>query len=186
MNLPIVFVLILASALVCALAARVELRATPRAALATDGFLSYGAFLFLFLLPVAVYFYAFHGDWFLGYTIDVTRVPSAVVLVGFVALGLVGAGGFALGARLVRSQRDSVVAALAAILVTGAASVLPALERRLTTVGTYAQFHGEFGLSSWTRSSLLPSVAIAGVLCLVGLVHCAVRIHVAGQRASRR
>ena len=49
--------------------------------------------MLLLLLPVSLYFYVFHGDWFMLYTFDVRRVPSALALFGFaveLAVGLLG------------------------------------------------------------------------------------------------
>src|SRR5437763_725749 len=76
-----------------ALAASQELRLSPRPIVVSDSGAAYAAFLCLLLLPVSVYFYVFHGDWFLLYLVDLRRVPSALALLGFIvelALGLLG------------------------------------------------------------------------------------------------
>ena len=43
------------------------------------------------IVPVSVYFYVFHGDWFLLYLFDVSRIPSAIAMVGFFVQAGLGA-----------------------------------------------------------------------------------------------
>ena len=76
-----------------ALAGAAELRVSPRPVLLSDSFGAFVAFMLLLLVPVSVYFYVFHGDWFMLYTVDVRRIPSALALLGFaleLAVGLLG------------------------------------------------------------------------------------------------
>ena len=81
--MPTLFCFAFAAGLATAVAARVELRVSPRTPLSTRSFRAFLLYALLLLIPISVYFYIFHGDWFLLYTLDVTRVPSAIALIGF-------------------------------------------------------------------------------------------------------
>lgn len=184
MNLPISFVIAYTSGIIASLASRAELRGTPRPALATSGFKAFATYVLLVLVPSTVYFYAFHGDWFLLYLIDATSVPSAVGLLLFVVEAIVSAVGFASGAHLVRMQRESLAVAMASLTAMLGMGLLLVLRERVATVGTYAQFHGTFGLKPWLESPLLPAVVLFSTLLVVGLVHACVRTHWGGRRMA--
>lgn len=147
-----------------AFAGGTELRLSPRHALVTNSFLAYAAFLLLLVLPVSAYFYVFHGDWFLHYTVDVRRIPSAVALFGFVLEGAVGTAGFLLGAGLARAERNGIGATVVGACLLAAMAVYFVLPERLMVVGTYAQFRGRFGLSEYGGALLRGGVAMAGYL----------------------
>ena len=55
---------------------------SPRPLPLTRSFVAYVSFACLVIAPISVYFYVFHGDWFLLYLIDVNRIPSAIAMVG--------------------------------------------------------------------------------------------------------
>ena len=135
------------------------------------GLLTGLAFAVLVLVPVSVYFYAFHGDWFLLYAIDVKRIPSALAMVGFALEVGLGAVGFGLGSVLVRAQRETLAAGLTALLVLLAGAVVPAAGDRLRVVGTYAQFRGGFGLVPFLEGPLFTgALAMGGFFALGALV----------------
>lgn len=182
MPLPVVLFLAFAAGLAAAIAGRSELKISPRPALITRSAIAFLIFDFLVLVPASAYFYVFHGDWFLLYVLDVRRVPSAFALVGFVAVGLLAAGGFALGAGLVRSQREVAAGALAAIsLAIGLGSALAASDR-LALVGSYAQYRGNFGLVPFADGPLLVgTLAMVGIV-LTGLGFLLVRIWMGARR----
>lgn len=183
-NLPISFLLAYVTGIIASLSARAELRGTPRPALGTSGFRAFATYVLLVLVPSTVYFYAFHGDWFLLYLLDSTTVPSAVALLLFVVEAGVGAVGFVSGAHLVRMQRESLAIAIALLTTVVAVALLFALRDRVATVGTYAQFHGTFGLKPWVESPLLPAVVLFATILLVGLVHTCIRTHWGGRRVA--
>ncbi len=154
---------------------------SPRPILLTRGFAAYVSYACLVIVPISVYFYLFHGDWFLGYTIDVNRIPSAVALVGFVAQAGLGAVGFLFGAVLVRNQRETIVGLLAAlVLIAGAVAVFLQLDR-LAQVGTHAEFHGQFGLDAYEDGPLMSGALAMGGIALCGLVFLLVRLWVSGR-----
>src|SRR5690606_14460543 len=101
----------------------------------------------LVIVPASVYFYVFHGDWFLLYFLDVSRIPSAIALVGFVLQAGLGALGFVVGAMLVRSQREVAAGVILGVLLVAGASVFFVYGDRLAQVGNYSQFHNQFGLT---------------------------------------
>ncbi|MBX3268875.1 MAG: hypothetical protein KF729_01355 [Sandaracinaceae bacterium] len=181
MPLPPLLAFAVLTGLLASLAARHELRMSPRPIVLTRGFVSYVSYACLVVVPISVYFYVFHGDWFLLYTIDVSRIPSAVALVGFVVEAALGALGFLAGALLVRNQREVVTGGLAgAVLVAGGLAVLPFADR-LGRVGTHAQFHGQFGVVGYTDGALLTGALAMGGVALVGLGVLLARLWVTGR-----
>ncbi|MFI5307603.1 MAG: hypothetical protein ACHQ53_09640 [Polyangiales bacterium] len=165
-----------------ALLAATELRLSPRHAMMTASFRAFALFLTLVLLPVSVYFYVFHGDWFLLYAVDVRRIPSAVALVGFVAEAGVGVLGFLLGAALARNQRNGFGYGIASAACLLGLSVLGLWRDRLLLVGTFAQYRGNFGLRAYGGALMEAGFAL-GLLLLYGATYLLVRIRVAGRRA---
>ena len=79
-----------AAGIAIALAGRSEIRVSPRPVLLTTSATALLLYASLLVVPVGVYFYVLHGDWFLLYTIDVQRIPSALALVGFILVVGVG------------------------------------------------------------------------------------------------
>jgi hypothetical protein len=158
------------------IASRTELRLSPRHALLTNGFGAYAIFATLVLVPVSVYFYVFHGDWFLLYLFDVQRIPSAIALLGFVAEAGIGAIGFASGAALMRSQRDTLAGIAVALSLLVGIGVPVAMRERLAVVASFAQYEGGFGLTPFTEASLLPGAIAMSLLLTTGLVFMLIRL----------
>jgi hypothetical protein len=159
-----------------------ELRFSPKRALFTSTFKAYALFLLLVLVPVSVYFYVFHGDWFLLYAVDVRRIPSAVALLGFVVEAWIGVLGFSLGAALARAQRTGIGFGVVAVAVLAAGSVVVFFLDRLSVVGTFAQYRGDFGLRAYGGSLMQAGLAM-GALMAYGAAYLLVRIRVASRRA---
>ena len=164
-----------------ALAASRELRFTPRHALATDGFRAFAAFVGLVLLPATGYFYVFHGDWFLLYAVDAGRVPSALVLLGVAFECLLAFVGFACGAALSRAQRAGLGIALVAMFLVAAAAVPLVWRERLSVVGTYSQYRGDYGLEP-IGGALLQGTLVFGGFVLFGAAYLVARIRYAQRR----
>ena len=179
--MPPLIAFALLTGLSAALAGRQELRMSPRPILLTRGFLSYLSYACLVLVPVSVYFYVFHGDWFLLYTVDVSQIPSAMALLGFVAEAALGALSFVLGAILVRNQREMLVGILAgAGALAGSITVFLNVER-LGQVGDHAQFEGQFGLEAFEDGPLLTGALVMGGILLIGFVFLLVRLWMSGR-----
>lgn len=164
-----------------ALAGARELRFTPRHALGTDSFRAFALFVGLLLLPVSCYFYVFHGDWFLLYSVDARSLPSALVLVGIVIECGVAVAGFASGAALARSQRTNVGVALVTLSFVGASAVALVWRDRLTVVGSYSQYRGDYGLEPVGGALLHGVLALGGFVCL-GALYLVARIRHAQRR----
>jgi hypothetical protein len=160
-----------------------ELRLSPRHALLTSSFKAYALFLCLVLLPASAYFYLFHGDWFLLYSVDVRRIPSAVALVGFMLEGGLGAIGFVLGAALARNQRPGLGYLLVGMSALLAATLVVLCRDRLTVVGTFAQYKGDFGLRPYGGALLQGGLAL-GLLLLYAATYLLIRIHLACRRGG--
>lgn len=158
-----------------ALAAGHELRNSPRHALLTAAFKALALFVALLLLPVSIYFYVFHGDWFLLYAIDVRRVPSALALGGLLLEGSIAVLGFLIGTALARAQRIGAGYALALASLAVAAAVVLLWPERLAVVGTFSQHRGDYGLRPYGGALLQGGLALGGVL-LVGAAYLVVRV----------
>ncbi len=174
MPLPTVLFFAFAAGLAAALADRTELKISPRPSLLI--------FDFLVLVPASAYFYIFHGDWFLLYTFDVRRIPSAFALIGFVFEGLLAALGFVLGAGLVRSQRETIGGGLIATSVVSAIAVPFAASARLEMVGSYAQYTGNFGLVPFASGPLLLGTITMSGIVIFGLAFLLLRIWMGARR----
>jgi hypothetical protein len=180
--IPALFCVAFAIGAASALAARAELRTSPRSPLLSRGFAGCAVFLGLVVVPISVYFYVFHGDWALLYLIDVSRIPSAIALVGFVLEWLFGVGGFIAAAALVRSQRDALAGFLAGFGVLLGGGVAALARDRLSVVGSYAQFHGGFGLAAFDEGPLLPGTIVMSTLLVGGVAFLLVRLQLGTRR----
>ncbi|MFO0693091.1 MAG: hypothetical protein U0230_06025 [Polyangiales bacterium] len=176
MTLPSALLFALASGIGAAIAGRVELRLSPRPAQSTRAFQAFAIFTILLTLPVSLYFYVFHGDWYLLYLVDSQRIPSAVALVGFVIVAGLATAGFALGAQLVRMQRETLAGVVAILFFLASIGVLGVAPERVAQVGSYAQFHGGFGLVALASSSILPGMVLMGTVLLVGWAALLLRV----------
>jgi len=180
--LPTLVFLAFGIGLSAALLGAAELRISPRHALFSSSFRAYALFLVLRVVPVSVYFYVFHGDWFLLYSVDVRRVPSALALLGFVAEAGVGVLGFMLGSAFARAQRMGVGYGIASACAPAALAVAFLWPERLRSVGTFAQYQGDFGLLPYGGSLMQAGIAMGCVL-IVGASFLLVRIRAARKRA---
>lgn len=184
MPIPTLFLLAFACGTAAAIAARKELKVSPRPALLSYGFGALALFLGLVLVPVSVYFYVFHGDWSLLYLVDVRAIPSAVALVGFVLEGLVGAAGFVAGAALVRAQREALAGVLAgAVFLLGGGLAL-LMRERLSVVGSFAQYRGGFGLRPFGDGPVVVGAVTMGVILAIGLAFLLVRLALGSRRVG--
>ena len=182
--MPTLLLLALGSGVAAAIASRRELRVSPRHALLSRGFGAYMVFVVLVLVPVSAYFYVFHGDWSLLYWFDVRRIPSAVALVGFLLEGAIGAGGYLLGAGLVRSQRDTVGGAVVGGAVLAALGVVILARERLSDVGSYAQYRGGFGLEPYSGGAVFRGTLLMTGVLVAGLAYLLVRLYFGGRRGG--
>lgn len=158
-----------------------ELRLSPRHAMMTSSFKAFALFLLLVLVPISVYFYVFHGDWFLLYAFDMRRIPSAVALIGFMAEAGVGVIGFLLGAGFARNQRNGVGSVVVGASLLLAVAVVALWPDRLSVVGTFAQYRGDFGLRTY-GGSLMQAGLVMGALLAYGAAFLLVRIRLASRR----
>jgi hypothetical protein len=164
-----------ASGVLVALSARADLRGSPRAVLLSHAFAAYLLYASLVVVPASLYFYLFHGDWYLLYLIDSQRVPSALVMLACALEVGLGIGGFVLGAAFVRNQREPWAGAVVGVTASLGAAVIPLARQRLQVVGSYAQFHGDFGLRPF-GGSLQQGVVCMTLWTLLGLVLIAYRL----------
>jgi len=170
-----------ASGVLVALAARADLRGSPKATVLSHAFAAYLLYAGLVVVPASLYFYIFHGDWYLLYLVDSQRVPSALVLLACLLEVGLGAGGFLLGAAFVRNQREPWAGAVVGVTASLGAAAIPLAHQRLSVVGTYAQFHGDFGLSPF-GGVLLQGVVCMTLWSLAGLSLIAYRISTGAPR----
>ena len=139
MPMPLAALFHLGLGLAFALAARGRIRADGP--YAGPAFAVALAHVGLVVAPLTFYFYLVQPDWTWLYWIDPAKVPGlAVVPLVAAHAGLV-IGGWYLGARLLRDDRQRlalwILAGLGAAIVVTAALLLP----RLGTAATYAGYH---------------------------------------------
>jgi hypothetical protein len=167
--LPLLFLLLIAIATgaLSAHAGRDEVRHSSDPVWRMETFLAYVLFVALVLLPTAIYFYVFHGDWFLFYWVDTARAPWFWGLLG--ALLLLGAAslGFRLGAALCRASRDLAVRRITLGAIFFALAVWPLAWDRLSVVGSYRQFTRDYGLTTFFASPAFYSGLV--MLVTIGL-----------------
>ena len=167
-----------------AVAGATELRVSPRPALLSDSFAAFGAFMLLLLVPVSVYFYLFHGDWFMLYTVDVHTIPSGLVLLGFAAQVGLGLLGFFYAALCVRSARMSWALVLIAMCAFAAVGVVFVVPERLRVMGSFRQYWGGFGLEPFGGALFQGAIAM-GVFLVFGTVYLLIRIRRGQMRMQR-
>jgi len=180
--LPTQLLLTFSSGLLAALAARSDLRVSPKPAGASQAFVAYLLYALLVVLPTSIYFYVFHGDWYLLYSIDTNKVPSAVALLGGLCQVGLGAVGFLFGASLIRAQRDQWAGAAVGGGVSIALGLLVLVRQRLAWVGTYAQYHGDFGLKPYGETVLNGTLCMGGWL-VAGLILLVYRLGWSAKRS---
>jgi hypothetical protein len=157
-------------------AGRDEIRHSADPLWRMEGFLAYALFVALVLVPTAIYFYVFHGDWFLFYCVETRRAPW---FWGFVAVSLLlgsASLGFLLGAALCRASRDRLVRRLSVGVIVLALASWPSIWRRLSVVGSYRQFARDYGLTAFFSSPAFYSGLLTGLLLLTAFVWLVFRI----------
>jgi hypothetical protein len=152
--LPLLFLLLITIAMgaLSAHAGRDEVRHRADPVWRMEAFLAYALFVGFVLLPAVIYFYAFHGDWFLSYWVDTGRAPWVWGMLA--VLFLIGAAslGFWLGAALCRASREGAVRRIAVSALFIAVAVWPLGWDRLSAVGSYRQFTRDSGLVTFLAS----------------------------------
>lgn len=152
--MPLLFLLFMtvAAGALSAYAGRDEVRHSGDRVWRMEAFLAFALFVGFVLVPTAVYFYVFHGDWFLFYWVDTARVPwvwgllTVLLLLGSAALG------FGIGAALCKASRDGAARRIAIGALFIAVVVWPLGWARLSVVGSYREFTRDYGLTGFFES----------------------------------
>ncbi len=152
--MPLLFLLLIAFATgaLSAYAGRDELRHSSDPVWRMETFLAYTLFVTLVLLPTAIYFYVFHGDWFLFYWVDTARAPWFWGLLGAVLLLGAASLGFRIGLALCRASRDLTTRRITVGTVLVALAIWPLAWSRLSAVGSHRQFWRDYGLMNFFSS----------------------------------
>lgn len=178
--LSTLFFFVCAVGIAAAMVGGSELRLSPRHLVSTNSFVAYLVFVLLLVLPVAIYFYWFHGDWFLHYWVDVRTIPSILVLLGFALLIALLLASFAIGAAFARSQRPAwggIAVGLCLLLSCGVLF----WPDRLGMVGSFPEFTGGFGLQPYGGALLRGGVAMSLYL-MIGTAFLLIRIRMGARR----
>jgi hypothetical protein len=152
--LPLLFLLFVAIAAgaLSAYAGRDEIRHSGEVMWRTESFLAYALFVGLILVPIVIYFYVFHGDWFLFYWVDTQRAPWVWGFVAVVLLLGTSFVGFQLGAALCRASREAAARRIAVVASLVGFAVWPLAWERLSVVGSHRQFTRDYGLVAFFAS----------------------------------
>jgi hypothetical protein len=148
-----------------------------RGLLATTAF---GASVFA---PATGYLLAFYPDWCFSYRVDVSRFGPAPLLACALLDAASPAAGFALAARWATTHRPVPVLRLAGTPLLIACALALSQTRRLQTLATYAQFHGDFGTETIAGSPLGYAVLLVGLVTTLGWLWTA---HVLRSRTRAR
>jgi hypothetical protein len=166
--LPLLFLLFVAIATgaLSAYAGRDEIRHSGEAMWRTEAFLGYALFVGFVLLPTVIYFYVFHGDWFLFYWIDTRHTPWVWGLLAVLFLFAAAFVGFRLGAALCRASRDVAARRITVVAVLVGLAVWPVAWERISVVGSHRQFTRDYGLVEFFSSPAFYSgLAMLVVAC---------------------
>ncbi|MCA9582101.1 MAG: hypothetical protein KC416_09940 [Myxococcales bacterium] len=177
MPLPVCLALAVIGGFLASRASAGELRISPRPPILTRGFAALMIYQGLVLVPITLYFYSFHGDWFVLYSVDTKDIPSAVALLGVLLESALGAAAFVAGAHLIRRRLDYLPVVLGTLVLLGVAAFLAVKLPTLRVVGSFAQYHGQFGLRPFGAGPLLQGGLVLGTLLLAGLFLLLSRLH---------
>jgi len=132
----------------------------------TEAFLGFALFVGFVLLPTVIYFYVFHGDWFLFYWIDTRHTPWVWGLLAVLLLFAAGFVGFRLGAALCRASRDVTARRITVVAALVGLAVWPLAWERISVVGSHRQFTRDYGLVDFFSSPAFYSgLAMLVVAC---------------------
>lgn len=124
----------------------------------------------LIVLPVHAYLLYGYHDWAYLYLLRGEHIPSALSLLLLLAAAALVPAGAWLGARWLAQDARYRVLRLSLALGVVALLTCVASWRRLTHVGTYAQYLGNFGLRSVAECALGPSVLLVMVTMVAGMI----------------
>ena len=135
-----------------------------------NGFLAFMIYVAMVIVPASIYFYAFHGDWFLSYFSGAGPSAWGGLFMVLLLLGT-GAGGYAFGRHYCRRDRLRVCAQAIAGCAFSAFVGCLVFFSRVMNVGTYRQYHGEFGLTPLFQSATFAACVLMGGVLIGGLVY---------------
>jgi hypothetical protein len=181
---PTLIFLVFGIGIAAAMASKDALRMSVRPVLLSTSFATYLSFLVLVAIPISVYFYLFHGDWFLLYLSDVRKIPSAVALLGFLLEGCVGAAGFILGAALARRRQFVIGYWIIGACGALGLSVFGVFRNRLWRVGSYTQYHFGFALKSYASSAIFVGALLMSAVLAAATAYLVFRLRY-GERSRR-
>ena len=95
----------------------------------------------------------------------------------------IGALGFGVGASMVRGQRDTLGGVLVGLAVLAGGAVVFVARDRLALVGTFRNYTGSFGLTSYGEGPLVRGTIVMGAILLVGTAFLLYRLVSSGRRS---
>ena len=126
------------------------------------------AFGVLVFAPAAGYLLSFFPDWSYAYWVASEQLGSAPQLLLVLADAGAPAVGFLVATRFATSRQNVAVVRLAGVPALAGFGLLLAHAGRLRTFGTYAQYHGDFGLEPISGSPLGYAVLLTGLVVALG------------------
>ncbi|MGB5813313.1 MAG: hypothetical protein WBG86_22445 [Polyangiales bacterium] len=165
-----------ATGALAARAGREEVRHSADPLWRMEAFLAYALFACLVLLPTTIYFYVFHGDWFLLYFADTAHAPWILGIAVVLVVAAVAVAGFRLGAALCRASRDRLLRRVATVAFVLAVGVWPLGWSRLSVVGSYREFTRSYGLTAYFASPVFYAGLAMLILVLAAFVWVILRV----------
>jgi len=136
--------------------------------------------------PAVAFFVIVAPDWSLGYLLDASAVPSALLLIWIVmGAGLVVAGYLVAGRSVRRRAFRQTLVMGGAPALFGAAMLL-ILWPRFAVDASYRRFHGDFGVEAVAGGPLGFCILWVDTLLMVGLWMCARTLSERRRQPGRR
>jgi hypothetical protein len=161
MTIPGFIVLSLLMGASIAFSARLQIRALQRS-------VPYNRYLnalllleVLLVVPAGIYFAAFYPDWSWMYLVDARNLPTGLSVMAIASYPVAAALGYLVGYFSARCASDWVTVIFLLFVAFSLVMLFVMSGDKVSSLGTYEQYHRNVGLKSFASTSLLPSTFLA-------------------------
>ena len=117
----------------------------------------------LIVMPAGVYFATFYPDWSWMYLVDARNLPTGTFVMAIASYPVAAALGYLVGYFSARCASDWVTLIFIVFVAFSLVMLLVMSGDKITSLGTYEQYHRNVGLKGFASSSLLPSSLVAWI-----------------------